>query len=357
MSSYLYPIEKALIQFPIIAFVFTIPFILYNYRRYGSISFIRSFVLFTFIFYLQCAFYLVVLPLPDPSVIVNNTGSFMQLVPFNFIREFINYSSFDYRDLGTIFIAIKESVFTQPIFNVFLTMPFGIYLGYYFKQDIRKVLVYSVLLSLFFEITQLTGIYGFYPRPYRLFDVDDVFLNTLGGVFGCLINRFVGFFLPSREEIDVANLKKSEKVGYVRRLIGVLIDVLFVTALTVLIMNFVSLNNLDILVIFYLYFVLVPVIFKGKTLGKKFVNLKLVVVDSRVSLFIHLIVRYGFIYFLIIGIQSVMNFRLLVIVIVSFLLSDLIISLKRNKRLWYEVLSKTKYESEIYYKDEVNITL
>lgn len=352
MNSYLYPIEKALIQFPIIAFFLTIPFVLYNYRRYGSISLIRSFVFFTFIFYLQCAFYLVILPLPDPSSVVNNTGSFMQLVPFNFVVEFINNTSFDYRDLSTIFIMIKEDVFTQPVFNTFLTMPFGVYLGYYFKQDIRKVLVYSLLLSLFFEVTQLTGIYGVYPNPYRLFDVDDIILNTLGGVFGYLLHRFVIIFLPSRDEIDKDNLKKSSKVGYIRRAVGLVIDIFVVVLAILLLRRFVVLDNVNILVIFFLYFVIISTIFNGKTVGKKFVNLKLVKLDSNKSLFIHLIVRYGFVYFYILCIQKVAHLnRFVLVVMISFILGDLIIACKRNKRLWYEMFSKTEYKSEIFFEE------
>lgn len=352
MDSYLYPIERAMIQFPIIAFLLTIPFVLYNYRKYGSISFVRSFILFTFIFYLQCAFYLVILPLPDPNNVISETGSFMQLTPFNFVIEFINNTSFDYRDLSTIFIAIKESVFTQPVFNIFLTVPFGVYLGYYFKQDIRKVFVYSLLLSLFFEVTQLTGIFGIYDSPYRLFDVDDIILNTFGGIVGYLVHRFVVFFLPSRDDIDKSNLIKSSKVGYTRRVVGLVIDVFVVTILIMLLRNLVFLDNENILVIFFLYFVIVPVIFKGKTIGKKFVNLKLVKIDSNKSLFVHLIVRYGLVYLFIVCVQKMVHLNtIILIVMISFVLGDLIIAFKRNKRLWYEILSKTKNESEIIFKD------
>lgn len=349
MKSYLYPIEKALIQFPVIALVLTIPFILYNYRRYGSVSFVRSLVLFTFIFYLQCAFYMVILPLPEPNVVVNNTGPFVQLIPFNFIKDFINYTSFDYRDLSTIFIAIKENVFTQPIFNIFLTIPFGVYLGYYFKQDVRKVIIYSLLLSLFFEVTQITGIFGFYPKPYRLFDIDDIILNVFGGVVGCLIHKGVILFLPSRDDIDKNNLKKSAKVGYLRRSVGVIIDIIVVVIGIIFIRRFVFLDNHNILVIFFLYFVIVPSVFRGKTIGKKFVNLKLSTVDSNVSLFIHLIVRYGLVYFFIVVMQKLMFLDVLLIVMVSFIITDILLSLKRHKRLSYEVLSKTEYKSEKYY--------
>lgn len=39
-------------------------------------------------------------------------------------------------------------------------------------------------LSLVFELTQLSGLFGLYPRPYRLADVDDLMTNTLGGMVG-----------------------------------------------------------------------------------------------------------------------------------------------------------------------------
>lgn len=349
MNSYLYPIQKALIQFPIVAFLLTIPFVLYNYRRYGSISFIRSFVLFSFIFYLQCAFYLVILPLPDPSSVINNSGSFIQLIPFNFVLEFIHHTSFNYKDLSTILIAIKEDVFIQPLFNIFLTMPFGVYLGYYFKQDIRKVFVYSLLLSVFFEVTQLTGIFGFYPKPYRLFDIDDIFLNTLGGVLGYFIHHFVIIFLPSRDQIDEDNIKKSGKISYSRRFVSLVIDFVIVMIGFIFLSKRLYLNNNIILLMFLLYFVVVPSVFKGRTIGKKFVNMKLITVNSNKPLFFHLIFRYGSVYLFIILLQRESNLHYIILVImISFIIADFIISFKRNKRLWYEILSKTKNESDIF---------
>lgn len=40
-----------------------------------------------------------------------------------------------------------------------MTMPFGVYLRYYFCYHWRKTLQLSFLLSLFFELTQLSGLY------------------------------------------------------------------------------------------------------------------------------------------------------------------------------------------------------
>ena len=60
------------------------------------------------------------------------------------------------------------------------------FLRYYKHFSVKKVLKYSLLLSAFFEFTQLTRLYGIYPKPYRLCDIDDLLLNTLGGVVGYL---------------------------------------------------------------------------------------------------------------------------------------------------------------------------
>ncbi|MGE9575057.1 VanZ family protein, partial [Escherichia coli] len=69
---------------------------------------------------------------------------------------------------------MKQSVFLEPAFNVLLLIPFGIYLRYYFRLSFMKTMIASFCLSLFFELTQLSGLYFIYPRPYRLFDVNDL---------------------------------------------------------------------------------------------------------------------------------------------------------------------------------------
>ncbi|MBM9833979.1 VanZ family protein, partial [Enterococcus faecalis] len=83
--------------------------------------------------------------------------------------------------------AMKQGVFLEPLFNLLLTLPFGVYLRYYFKCSFLKTLVITFCLTLFFELTQLTGLYFIYPRPYRLFDVNDLFVNTVGGLVGWTI--------------------------------------------------------------------------------------------------------------------------------------------------------------------------
>ena len=56
MEVYLKPIISACYVFPILAVIFTIPYILYEYHKYGSILILRTGIVYTFIFYMQSPF-------------------------------------------------------------------------------------------------------------------------------------------------------------------------------------------------------------------------------------------------------------------------------------------------------------
>lgn len=122
---------------------------------------------------------------------------------------------------------------------------------------------YTFLLSLFFELTQLTGLYFIYPRPYRLFDVDDLMINMLGGILGYFIMNKLKVLLPSREEIN-----DSVKVSVLRRITSILIDI------------FIN-NKIINYIILIIYFVIIPTI-NNKNLGMNFVNIKYDVANKRI---------------------------------------------------------------------------
>ena len=50
MEIYLKPIISACYVFPVLAVLFTLPYIIYEYHKYGSILVIRTGVVYTFIF-------------------------------------------------------------------------------------------------------------------------------------------------------------------------------------------------------------------------------------------------------------------------------------------------------------------
>ena len=63
--TYIEAITTAVTVFPIIAFIITIPFILHQYHKYGSINKFRVLIIYSFILYLISIYFLVILPLPS----------------------------------------------------------------------------------------------------------------------------------------------------------------------------------------------------------------------------------------------------------------------------------------------------
>lgn len=285
MSAYLIPIRIALLTFPVLALLIAIPFLIVQYRRYGSFIFSRAFVLYSFIFYMLTAYYMIILPLPSQEFVAHLTTERMQLVPFNAAMEFLNESGFTLAP-ATWLGAIKSSYFLQPAFNLLLTVPFGFYLRYYFRRTWKQTLIMAFCLSLFYELTQLSGLYFIYPRPYRLFDVDDLIVNTLGGMIGFWITPLLQLAFPNRDKMDAVSYARGKRVGWLRRLVALFVDFQIVkTAVTFLFQqlfvlthtralaqNDALLYTLSVLVVF----IIIPQLFQGRTLGKALVRIKVV---------------------------------------------------------------------------------
>lgn len=85
-------------------------------------------------------------------------------------------------------------------------------------------------LSLFFEITQLTGIYGIYNCAYRIFDVDDLILNSTGSLFGFLVAPVILALFPSRKSLIAKGEKmlESQFAPPLSQLVAIFIDYLLI---------------------------------------------------------------------------------------------------------------------------------
>ncbi len=65
MDKYLEPIKIAIITFPFIAAIFTVPFLIFQYKKYGYVNKIRLVIVYSLLLFLINAYYLVILPLPN----------------------------------------------------------------------------------------------------------------------------------------------------------------------------------------------------------------------------------------------------------------------------------------------------
>lgn len=363
MSVYAVPIKAGLIIFPILAFLITIPYMIKQYHKYGSIPMLRSVIVYSFVLYLLIAWFMVILPLPKIEVVEKMTSPWTQLIPFHFIVEIKDATNFNIFNLSTYLSTLKNPAVYTVLFNFVLTLPFGVYLRYYFNRKWWEVLVMSFMLSLFFEITQISGLFGIYPRPYRLFDVDDLIVNTTGGMLGFLITTLFSKFLPSREELDSKAYDKGKYVSYPRRFIANIID--FVIVATVTFSGILEQDSLDFSILalaYLLYFIVSTIIFNGRTIGKLIVGIRVVNEEGERALPHQLLLRYVtkyilyfeifYVLFCLDNLQSLGDIGVfitiyLLVTLVFIYIKTIINAFNKKVPLVYEQFSKTKHTSTI----------
>ena len=227
------------------------------------------------------------------------------------------------------------------------------YLRYYFKKSKLDIIIYSFFLSLFFELTQLTGLYFIYPRGYRLFDVDDLILNTLGGLLGYFLVKPLMKILPTREEIDNNALKKGEKMSNLRKVTSFCLD-LFIFGILELILYILFNNYVIIISFFIIYYFLLPFLLKGSTIAQRYLNIGVVNNDNNYTLICSFLRRLLFCLFYIfsfiiiynININSTLKGILYIIDFLYFIISAFKYIFTK-KTLLFEKLSKTKLISTI----------
>lgn len=286
MTEYLEPIRTALRIFPAPASGLLVPLMVLHYRRYGRVEPKRAFVLYSLLFYCMTALFLVILPLPQ------HTSDFCsryagtrtpQLVPFAFAPRLAELAvSRGVTSVGDVVALMGSREFLQVFFNFLLLFPLGVYLRYYFRVSPRVGATVLFATTLGFELLQLTGLCGLYPCPYRLFDVDDLMLNTAGGLIGYLAASTVAPILPS---LEPAPLGDPAGVSLPRRALAFAIDL----GVAVLLVAVATLLGAGRAVSWYwlaggasgFVLVLVPWLRRGQTTGQSLVRIAVRRLDGR----------------------------------------------------------------------------
>lgn len=316
MSNFIYDIQLGFLAFPLVALLLAVPYALYQYRRFGALSIWKTFVVFTFILYCLCAVSLIVFPLPaDHSAVVESART-PQLHPFHVIEQIHETTDFSLSDRSTWGPALRSPVVYEAIFNVMLTVPLGAYLCYLFRCRWWMALLIGMATTLLFETSQLTGLFGLYAHPYRLFDVDDLILNTTGTMLGFWLMIPLAWALPSMDEVnEQARERGSSRVSLTRRALATVVDLTVLAVLFVLAWIVLSPTDAQIakalavdpsragaktlafrfigglfadpmsalllaLGIGAVLFAVIPMAFKGRTIGKALVGIRIVKADG-----------------------------------------------------------------------------
>lgn len=313
LSGYASNIVFGFLSFPLIAALITLPYMIYQYRKFGSIPWLRTLIVYSFVFYLLVAYYMVILPLPENHAAVVAYAAVPQLIPFNFVKVFLDATTATLGDPSTWTSLLHDPNVYEAFFNVALLVPLGMYLRYYFRRTWWQTLLIGFAMTLFYELSQLTGLWGIYAHPYRLFDVDDLMLNTLGAMVGFWL---VGPALRTLPDVRLINEEAREagvRASITRRALSFFIDCLIAGMSTLLVLAAAGLpGSSDALsggglsaadaslwagrASLLLFFIVVPLLTRGQTLGQKLLRLRIVRHDASPAHWYHYVARYGLLY-------------------------------------------------------------
>ena len=290
LAPYGHTILQACLLFPFIAALFTIPFMVVNYRKYGGIAIMRVLVVYSFILYSMCAFLLTVLPLPSRAAVAQMTPRPIGWIPFTDLNTGLVKSGILVNDPSTwtSLDAWKTFLRSRDLFtvlaNIVMQIPLGFYLRYYFRCSKGKTFLIGLLVSLFYELTQLSGLFFIYPHPYRYTEVDDLICNTLGTMIGYAATPVLAVLLPSRSEIDRISYQKGQHITLLRRMLAAVLDTMVLGALISTELMFhdriagiirISPTTASVL-LFVLYFAILPCLTGGRTPGQALLRLRVI---------------------------------------------------------------------------------
>ncbi|QQK08987.1 VanZ family protein [Miniphocaeibacter halophilus] len=107
--------------------------------------------------------------------------------------------------LGVLFTLVKGGSIVGHSLNIVMFIPFGFLLPYLWKKtnNLMAVTIYSFFFSLVIELSQLLNV--------RATDVDDLLMNTLGGIVGFIIFKMY-CKVKSRSNTRTMNSKPSPAI-------------------------------------------------------------------------------------------------------------------------------------------------
>ena len=227
MDNLMLAVFLALLLVPLLALILATPYMLLKYRRERELTFSGCAFRYLLLCSILASFFMTMLPFPTFEEAKAITTPAVQLIPFHCVYQLLFQTGLVLTDWSTVLPTLKSHVFFSAFFNIIMLMPVGFFLRALFHCSTKRVLLTGFCISLVFELIQLSGLFFIYPRPYRMFDVDDLIGNTFGAWTGYCIEPFFEQFFPLRFRNEYRSRLGGE-VSFARRLFADLIDYAFV---------------------------------------------------------------------------------------------------------------------------------
>lgn len=225
MSIWVAQAELALSNAVVVFLLTFVPIVTFQTRRLGRPNVARILGAVAIALYVTALLTYTWLPLPDPVTLTCTVEP--QLTPLRIVGDVAR--AVETTGVGT---ALASFTVLQGVFNVVLTVPWGVLVRRYLGLGVLATTATGLALSAVIEVAQLTGLFGIYPCAYRVFDVDDLALNTLGALVGALIAPALLWWMPHAREVAAQRLS-PRPVTVWRRWLGMLIDAFAFWALSV----------------------------------------------------------------------------------------------------------------------------
>ena len=196
----------------VLAVVAFVPVVAHRYRAAGRLRFLDLLTLLAVAVYAMALWTYTLIPIPQSSDYPCAGANF---TPLAFVQDVV-----DTRGQGSL---LTNSALLHAVFNVVLFVPMGGFLRWLAKRGVLVATMTGLVTSTVIECTQLTGVWGLLPCAYRVFDVDDLILNTAGALLG---SAAAWPFVRRAARRGADALPTRVTVG--RRLVGVLVDLILV---------------------------------------------------------------------------------------------------------------------------------
>jgi glycopeptide antibiotics resistance protein len=196
----------------ILAVLLLIPTAAVQYRLDGRLGPVDLAILLTAAVYALAMWTYTLLPMPVDGTFACQGSQLRVLGSLGLV---------DVPERGGPVALLREPAFLQIVLNVLLFVPLGYFIRVILHRGVVVATAAGFALSLLIELTQRTGVWNLYSCAYRLFDVDDLIVNTLGATVGSLLSLHV----VRRRRGDVV---LPTTITFGRRLVGFVSDVLFV---------------------------------------------------------------------------------------------------------------------------------
>ena len=183
ITDYFYNLWPVVIIITVIACSLRIAYLIKNNQPF---CFYKELFMLLFVIYVMCLFEIV--------TIQDNNYGLSNYIPF---KEMFRYE-------------IGSRLFIKNIIgNILLFLPYGYFASDYLKnKKILPTCILTMLVSFTIELVQL--------NIGRTFDIDDVILNTLGGILGCCLYRLI-------EKIKIKLPKIFKTEGFINSFIIVIL--------------------------------------------------------------------------------------------------------------------------------------